>query len=392
MVRPLRLVSGLLALLPACVADDVVAIRRGDGGSSDGPDSAFCQGTGPRITAAQIHTLCGGALIAASLPAALCVCTGASGGDLLTDSFDSALGPYVPGSAGGDLASVGPLAPQGTWNLGGALRTSDPMGVSGITGSLLVRGSAQIQGALRGDTVNIQGDAEIGGDISLINLTVSGTLITPGTSVPMVSGQRSTPNTRTAPVTVSPPCPCDLDPYVSGPILQLTQANDNSRLGLNKDQLEGYAGNPVLTLPCGGYFFQRVSGLGSLELRVTGRVELAIAGGLDVGGQLVISLAPGAELDLYVHGDVTVGGAVAMGDRDAPHRLRFFPGGVDTIRLAGGGYVSAAVLGRRRALITSSPIDFYGAVFADSVSINAALRIHYDQQIRSIAGSCGPTP
>lgn len=391
-MRPQRLVSLLLALLPACIADDIVAIRRSDGGTSDGPDSAFCQGTGPRITAAQIHTLCGGALIAASLPAGLCVCTGVSGGDLLTDSFDSALGPYVPGTAGGDLASVGPLAPQGMWNIGGILRSSDPTGISGITGSLLVRGSAQINGALRGDSASINGDAEIGGDISLINLTVGGTLTTPSTSTITVSGQRSTPSARTAAVTIPPPCPCDLDPYVSGPILQLTQANDNARLGLNKDQLEGYAENPVLTLPCGGYFFQRVSGLGSLELRITGRVELAIAGGLDVGGQLTISLAPGAELDLYVHGDVTVGGAVAMGDRDAPHRLRFFPGGVDTIRLAGGGYISAAVLGRRRALITSSPLDLYGAVFADSASINAALRIHYDQQIRSISGSCGPLP
>lgn len=391
-MRPLRLVPLLLALLPACVADDVVAIRRGDGGTSDGSDSAFCQGTGPRITAAQVHTLCGGALIAASLPAALCVCTGVSGGDLLTDSFDSALGPYVPGSAGGDLASVGPLSPQGMWNIGGALRSSDPTGVTGITGSVQVRGSAQIQGALRGDSVSIQGDAEIGGDINLINLTVNGTLITPATSMPVVSGQRSTPNTRFAAVNIPPPCPCDLDPYVSGPILQLTQTNDDARLGLNKDQLEGYSGNPVLTLPCGGYFFQRVSGLGSLDLRITGRVELAIVGGLDVGGQLVIALAPGAELDLYVHGDVTVGGTVAMGDRDAPHRLRFFPGGVDTIRLAGGGYISAAVLGRRRTLITSSPIDFYGAVIADSASINAALRLHYDQQIRSISGSCGPVP
>lgn len=394
LLRALRLTALLFSLLPACVADDVVAIRRGDGGSgpADGMTSTFCQGTGPRITAAQVHTLCGGALIVASLPGALCTCTGVSGGDLLTDSFDSALGPYVPGQAGGDLLSVGPLAPQGSWDVGGALRSSDPTGVQVTAGSLLVRGAAQIQGALRGDSATFQGDAEIGGDISLVNLAVGGTLITPATSTLTVSGQRSTPSSRTAAVTVTPPCPCDLDPYVSGPILLLTQTNDDARLGLNKDQLEGYAGDQALELPCGGYFFQRVSGLGSLELRITGRVELAIAGGLDVGGQLVITLAPGAELDLYVHGDVTVGGAVAMGDRAAPHRLRFFPGGIDTIRLAGGGYVSAAVLGRRRNLITSSPIDFYGAVFADNVSANAALRLHYDQQIKAISGSCGPTP
>ena len=402
MRRALRLWPLLLWLLPACVRDDVVAIRRcasgacdgGSGGGDSGtdPGSAFCTGSGPRISGAQDSRICGGTLIALSLPAALCACTGVSGGDLITDAFDSARGPYAPGQAGGDLSSVGPLGSQGSWDVGGALRSSDATGVQVRTGSLLVRGAAQIQGALRGESATIQGDAAVGGDIGLVNLTVGGTLVTPATSTVGVSGQRQTPSTRTDAVAVPAPCSCDLDPYVSGPILALTQTNDDARLGLARDQLENYAGDPVLTLPCGGYFFQRVAGAGSLELRVTGRVELAIAGGLNVGGQLRVTLSPGAELDLYVHGDVTVGGAVAMGDPAAPGRLRFFPGGIDTVSFAGGGYVSAAVLGRRRHFVTSAPLDIYGAVFAEDVSVNAALRLHYDAQIRAIGGSCGPNP
>ncbi|MFO0577494.1 MAG: hypothetical protein U1A78_26115 [Polyangia bacterium] len=389
--------SIVAALLTACASDDVVAVRRCDGGPCDsggdgGTDSVFCQGSGPRISGAQDSRICGGALIANLLPAALCTCSGISGGDLLTDSFDSALGPYAPGQTGGELRSLGPLAPQGSWDVGGALRTSDATGVQILSGSLRVRGPAQIQGALRGETAVFERDADVGGGIGLVNLTVGGTLTAPDPAAIAVSGQRSTPSTRTAPVVVPPPCPCDLDPYVSGPILALTQTNDDTRLGLTKDQLEGFVGDPVLTLPCGGYFFQRVAGLGSLELRIQGRVELAIAGGLDVGGRLTISLAPEAELDLYVHGDITVGGAVAIGDKAAPPRLRLFPGGVDTIRLAGGGYVSAAVLGRRRDLITSAPLDVYGAMIAESASVNAALRLHYDPQVRSLSGSCGPPP
>lgn len=399
MGRALRLGSLLLWLLPACVTDDVVAIRRCasgacDGGSGDGgtdPGGAFCMGSGPRISGAQDSRICGGALVAASLPAALCTCSGVSGGDLLIDAFDSARGPYAPGQAGGDLGSLGALGSQGSWDVGGSLRSSDATGVQVRTGSLLVRGAGQIQGALRGETATFLGDAAVGGEVSLVNLTVGGTLVTPSGMV-SVSGQRQTPSMRTDAVAVPPPCPCDLDPYVSGPILALTQRNDDARLGLGRDQLENYAGDPVLTLPCGGYFFQRVAGLGSLELRVTGRVELAIAGGLNVGGQLRVTLAPGAELDLYVHGDVTVGGAVALGDPAAPGRLRFFPGGIDTVSFAGGGYVSAAVLGRRRHLVASAPLDVYGAVFAEDVSVNAALRLHDDAQIRAIGGSCGPNP
>ena len=388
----------LTALLSACASDDVVAVRRCDGGlcisggGDGGSDSAFCQGSGPRISGAQDSRICGGALIASLLPAALCTCSGISGGDLLTDSFDSALGPYAPGQTGGELRSLGPLTTQGSWDVGGALRTSDATGVQILSGSLRARGPAQILGALRGETAVFERDADVGGGIGLVNLTVGGTLTTPDTGSIAVSGQRSTPSTRLGPVAVPPPCPCELDPYVSGPILALTQANDDARLGLSKDQLEGFVGDAVLTLPCGGYFFQRIAGAGSLELRIEGRVELAIAGGLDVGGRLTIGLAPGAELDLYVHGDITVGGAVAIGDKAAPPRLRLFPGGVDTIRLAGGGYLSAAVLGRRRDLLTSAPLDVYGAMIAESVSVNAALRLHYDPQVRALSGSCGPPP
>lgn len=390
--RSIGLACAVTFALGGCATDDVVAVRRCAGGACGGTDGAFCAGSGPRITAAQDSKICGGALIASLLPAALCVCSGVTGGDLATDFFDSAVAPYAPGQLGGELRSVGPLSTQGSWDLGGALRSSDASGVQVMSGSLLVRGPLQVQGGLRGDSVSAQRDAEIGGDISLINLAVAGTLTTAETSVISVSGQRTTPSTRTAAVAVAPPCPCELDPYVSGPILALTQTNDDARLGLGKDQLEGYVGSPVLTLPCGGYFFQRIAGAGSLELRIAGRVELAIAGGLDVGGQLTIALAPGAELDLYVHGDVTVGGMVAMGDKAAPQRLRFFPGGVDTIRIAGGGYISAAVLGRRRDLITSAPLDIYGGMIAERASVNGALRLHYDQQMRAIAGSCGPSP
>lgn len=384
--------AGLLfaALLAACAVDDTVAVRRCAGGTCTTPDSAFCQGTGPRIVAAQESTVCGGELLARLLPAALCLCSGIDGGGLLIDSFDSARGPYVPGQAGGDLGSLGSLNARFGWDIGGALRSSDAMGVQVTQGSLRVRGLTQLQGALRGESVTLEKDAEIGGEINLLDLTVRGTLTTP--MMPMVSRQRDIPSLNLAAVSVPPPCPCDLDPYVSGPILALMQQNDNTRLGLGRDDLEGYVGDRVLTLPCGGYSFQRISGDGSLELRITGRVELAIAGGLDVGAQLRISLEPGAELDLYVHGDITVSGAVALGDINAPGRLRLFPGGVDNIVISGGGYISAALLGRRRNFVTSAQLDIYGAMIAESASVNDVLRIHYDQQIRSISGSCGPPP
>ncbi len=103
---------------------------------------------------------------------------------------------------------------------------------------------------------------------------------------------------------------------------------------------------------------------------------------------LTISLAEGAQLDLYVHGDVEVGGVVAIGDPSSPPRVRFFAGGVDSISLAGGGFIGAVLMGRRRAVSISSPLDFYGGLIVDSLSLNSLFRVHYDQQILNLTGSC----
>ena len=189
-------------------------------------------------------------------------------------------------------------------------------------------------------------------------------------------------------VSVPTPCPCELDPYVTAPINDLAARNDDAALGLTRSQLELYSGDVAITLPCGRYYFSRIAGSGSLRLRIQGRVELAVGGGIDIGGSWTVALDPAAELDLYVHGDVIVAGAVALGDPQAPPRLRWFPGGIDVVSLAGGGYISAAVLGRRRAWMSSTPLDVYGAMVIDSAQINASLRVHRDLALERLVGGC----
>ncbi len=385
-------VCGALFLLSesGCSIDDVIATASCMNNTCAEPVSAFCSGQGPQVAGAQDASLCGGKLLAALLPSPLCVCGTLSGGDLLIDSFDSAQGPYQAGQAGGDVGVVSGVSPQGSWDIGGALRSSS-VRASPVMGTLRVRGPLSLGGDLSGDSVHALADAEVGGNISLVNLSVMGTLTTPTGSTISVTGQRTVSQSRSAAVSVPAPCPCSLDPYVSGPILAIQAESQTDRLGMDQNSLEGFAGNPSLRLSCGRYYFQRVSGLGSLTIQASGRVELAIGGGLSIGKDLTVSLAEGAQLDLYVHGDVEVGGVVAMGDPKSPPRVRFFPGGIDSVTLSGGGFVSAIMMGRRRAVSVSAPLDFYGGLIVDSLSINSALRVHYDQQILGVSGSC-PAP
>lgn len=377
----------LSVLLVACSQDDVVATRRC--GTSPCPvgDPAFCAGSGPQISAAQDSSLCAGSLIARLLPVAVCSCGFMQGGDVVSDSFDSSVASYQPGGRLGDVAVSGPLHSEGSWLVNGSLVATDPSGVT-VRSTLRTQGSLQVQGPLSGDSVAVQGDAQVGSNIQLVNLVVAGTLTTPAGSSVQVSGQSQITSSAQQAVQVAMPCPCDLDPYVTAPINELRARNDNAALALRSEQLEGFAGDALIDLPCGRYFFSRIAGLGGLQLRIHGRVELAVSGGIDLGGAWTVSLDPGAELDLYVHGDVTVAGPLSLGDPSAPPRFRWFPGGVDSLSFSGGGSISAALLGRRRAWMSSAPIDLYGALIVDSLQTNAGLRVHRDRAVSGLAGQC----
>ena len=41
-----------------------------------------------------------------------------------------------------------------------------------------------------------------------------------------------------------------------------------------------------------------------------------------------------------------------------------------------------------KAVSISSPLDFYGGLIVDSLSLNSLFRVHYDQQILNLTGSC----
>lgn len=386
-LRPGWVLLGALIGWAGCAQDDVVAVRRCVGTSCPINDAGFCAGSGSEISAAQDSSICGGMLLSMLLPMGLCACGDVQGGDVQSDSFDSAIAPYAVGGLSGDVGIQGPLRAEGSWDIGGALLASSTTGVT-VMSTLRTHGSLHAQGPLTGSSVLVEADATVGGDIQLVNLRVDGTLTTPAGAVVAVSGQQLISATAQQDVRVPIPCPCELDPYVTAPINQLQARNDNASLGLAPQQFELYSGDVAIDLPCGRYYFSRIAGTGSLRLRIQGRVELAVGGGIDVGGDWTVSLSPSAELDLYVHGDVAVAGVVAVGDPTAPPRLRWFPGGIDALRFSGGGYISAALLGRRRAWMTSTPIDLYGAAVLDSAQINGSLRIHRDLAVQRIAGSC----
>ena len=381
-------VGALLTLLAlggagACVARDPVAV-------SDGADDrdTYCAGSGPPIL---IDATCTGDLAAAAFRTAVCAC------DALTlaaaveiDGFDSRTGPWTPGGAGGDLG-----ANQGV-SSGAALTVSGSVSVAGAAGLAAgpradVAGDLALAGALgrSSSTITVGGAARVGGDLAVAALTVTGALTTaPGaaTSGAIAAGERTT-----AAVAVPPPCPCTAAEVidVGAAIADHAVANHDAAIGLAPDQLADARGDATLALPCGRFYLDRVQVTGGdLTIAATGRVALFIAGNVTIDGALTVTLAPDAELDLFIGGALNLPGTVTLGDPQRPRALRVYVASAGTIAVAGGSTLAGNLYAPAADLATSGAIEVFGAVLVNHWNLSAPATVHYDRAITVAGAAC----
>ncbi len=363
----------LAAGLAACQQVDVVA--------TDDSRAAFCDRPGATLA----DGTCTGDLAARLFDQAVVACAGLGLARPLTvDGFDSRVAPWVAGGPGGNLVSAGAISLEQA-HLTGDLTAGGPL-EAGPT--LIVDGDLAVAGRVGRPTssLTVGGDARIGGDLVVGDLTVTGTLTTaPGTTQTgaVVAGSRAT-----APVTVAPPAACAADAVdLRAIVADLAADNHDDAVGLDPRATFDLSSATTLTLPCGRFFLQRIQGSASLVLRVTGKAVLAVADGITLGAELVIDLAPGAELDLFVTGPVNLPAAVRLGDPARPRALRIFVDAIGGLRL--GPDAIAAGVYAPRADLTIGGGDLYGGLVVAALLPGAALAIHADQALGAAACS-GP--
>ncbi len=371
------LLVGLVGLA-ACAQIDVVAV-------DDGP-AAFCARPGPAVLP---DGTCTGRLAAALFDRALVAC-GALALDqpLATDGYDSRLGPYAPGGAGGDVAGAAAFTLAADARLGGHLTVAGAL-EAGPT--LAIGGDLAVGGRLGrpSSTIAVTGAARLGGDVAVTSLTVDGALTTvPGATL---AGAITAGSRATAAVEVAGPAAC-LAAAIDVPaiIADLAAANHDAALGLDPAALADVTGPRTLTLPCGRYYLDRIQGNGAtVVLSITGKVVLAIAGGITVDAELVVDVAPGAELDLFVAGPVNLPPATRVGDPARPRATRLYLASTGSIALGPTPTLAAAVHAPA-ADVPAGAGDLTGALVVHGLTTTGALAVHHDRALADAAATCSP--
>ncbi|MEX0323668.1 MAG: hypothetical protein AB3N63_16015 [Puniceicoccaceae bacterium] len=120
---------------------------------------------------------------------------------------------------------------------------------------------------------------------------------------------------------------------------------------------------------------------------VKGDVTMVIDGDMTIKGELV--LEEGATLELYVTGDMDVGGNGIVNTGRPPDLLIFNTGTNTEIKLHGNGFVSAAVYAPNSTVSLrggGGEGEMYGAIVGDSVTFSGNnYEFHYDEDLANLA-------
>jgi hypothetical protein len=317
---------------------------------------------------------------------------------LITDAFDSELGPYTTGGVGGSLGTNGGISTNARFEIGGSLWAAGDNGMTAGAGAdLRVRADLQLGGPLASEAVlEVSRNARIDGRLHAAQVSIGGSLTLPDGAAIEVSGTQSIGSVLRAPVQVEPPCTCDQDKLVDiGAYVQRHQApanNDNDEKEISTEALTDVSTATTLELDCGRYYFSRIFAPAALTLRITGRTAIFVAGDLAIEDSFLVELEDGAELDLFVAGNIVSSGPLSFGSFRTPARARLYSGGAGTIQLSGGGTFAGNLYAPRAELVASAPIEVFGSLFVRRLAASAAVTIHYDTAILEAGADCEAPP
>ena len=370
---------------------------------ADSP-AGFCQGHGPVMLPGT--DLCAGDL-ANLFRFAACACTSFDvSGVLTTDSLDSAADAGDTQVA--SVAANQELSANSTTTIGGSVWAGG-VGLAQGAPAVLLSGAGPglvAHDVQSGGPVEIGGPYEVQGDVwakGNVTIDASGSLKVDGTvHIPLgdtATGVTATGGIAMTTVSVPPPCDCTSPIGISGIVAAYKSPtlNDNASINLQTTALDNPS-TPV-TLPCGLFYVDGIHG-GSVSIDVTSRVALFVDGDLAVDQGIVIKLEPGSELDLFVAGNVNIGGpsgSVQIGDVGQPAQTRIYIAGSGND--AGGGFalsadatISANIYAPNAVVELASNFVLRGALFAQALQFSGDFAIHYDTAVLQVSQTSGCLP
>ena len=364
--------------------------------SVGGTGPGNCVGGGPPIEfGADGGATCSGNAAQTTFTWALCSCGDVSmNGSLLTDAYNSAQGPYMPGGLGGGVGLNGNFSATSRDDIWGTLWSAADGGLS--TGSNTdVKQDLHVAGTTTTTaSIGVGGDGYCGGNVDGTAGAVSfgGTLhLETGMST---LGSVTYGSLVQQPLTVPPPCACgsQLLPVAAWVAAARPPNNDNATIGLDPNALAAPLHNPVrLDLPCGSYYLTSIDNGGDpVTIVAHGHTALFVDGNV-TAGPITFTLDPTATFDIALTGVLTPwsGADVNLGSPNYPALCRLYEGGSMPTRLTGGN-LAGDLYGGSSAVQASSKLTFYGSLFAGSFYNSSETYIHYDRANLQAGATCPP--
>jgi hypothetical protein len=396
------LLACAVSLLGACqLRDDLIATRLDSttGGSSSGGSGAaasagsssetcpgFVPSVGSLVPGGSSQDICAGWLARRAFAHSVCSCSDLNVlAVLASDVRDSS---EEGTSADPGAAAIGV---NGNYSGGEYVRIGGSLTVAG-TAPFTSRGGIDVAADLRlAAAADASGPIFVGRDAWLLaaasslslatvrrdlHLGPSGSLEGP---VPVIAGGATLHEV----FDIVPPCACADEELidVAGLVSQGMTRNDNSRLGLQLDALMGAASATEVALSCGRFALRAISADAPVTLRIAGRVLLFVAGDVEAGKRFSLQLEPGAELDWFIGGNLSVSGESLVGDEDRPAATRIYVAGSRDVALPGTARFSANLYAPRAHALIGALGDVYGSVFGAAVTSLGPLLSHYDRAV-----------
>jgi hypothetical protein len=345
----------------------------------------------PGVTAPDQDRVCTGDLAKRTFRFGLCTCQDLeANGTLTTDAFNSTTGSTSnDGSVGvrTRMSATTFFTINGSLWVGGLDGATQP--VFSVSGSNGITGELHVGGDMGGSSfLDVGADAFVSGSIATGVLgTVQGKLHIP--SADAIGGTNATGGVIAEPVSVRDPCNCDAPIAIDTIVGAFENANDDAASGIAMSALVAPTGTD-LTFECGRYYFEGANIGGVTTLHLKGRTAFFIKGDFEATSVLTLDLDPGAELDLFITGDVTINGTTDFGYKDAPARLRMYVGGTK-VTLVSLATLGANIYARSASVTANGTLSMWGSLYAERVALTSLADFHFDSAIMDTEGCEPPT-
>lgn len=361
------------------------------------PTGVACAGSAPVVVPGlpEGRDACAGAVAERAFRWALCSCGDVDVSDpFATDSFDSGIDPDDLGELGGAVGANGAFTSLAEFDISGSLWASAAGGITTDDPSTVGQDLRSGGDLIGRNPFEIGGDAWVSGDVETTSsIIIGGVLRQPaeGERSPGVSFDAHVPG----PVVVEPPCRCDSRVPVAAIVAAAATANDNEAVGLDPSILINRREPLRLDLPCGRYVLDGVVTDSSITIGIHGKTALFIDGDIVVdGGRFDFIVQPGAELDVFVTGRVSVDGRFVFGSRVRPAASRLYVGSsaADAVVFFHDTVFHGFLYAGEGTISVRHPLEVFGGVFAGNFDSSGETRIHYDRAILRGGDGCVPPP